>query len=123
MMTLERQARLIKQIYPTTIRRDITRFHSIYKPIKLNTTTRIVEMLPFYQKRIIKHKNKLIENRIDTVNKRKVWIVFCPMHYSKVLCHACYQEILPHYLYLSKNGEHGRSKYYHVNCAAEKSII
>lgn len=127
MMTLEHQTRLIKQIYPTKIRRGITRYQSIYKPIRTNTTTRIVEMLPFYQTRILKHKNKMIEDRIylpkTNGQHQRNQNRMCPMHYSKVICHACCEEIKILNLYLSKNGEHGRSKYYHVICAADKNII
>lgn len=128
MMHLEQVSiKLIKQVYPTTIRRGITRFHSLYKPIRTNTTTRIVEMLPHHQKRILKHKNKMIENRIylprTNGNYSRNQNRLCPMRYTKVLCHACYQEIESHCLYLSKNGEHGRSKYYHVTCAEDKNIL
>lgn len=114
------QVKLIKQIYPEYNKK-------IYATIKLNTTTRISEMIPRYQKYITNNKNRMIENRIFLPkangqyqrNQNRM----CPMRYDKVLCHACYQEILPHYLYLSKNGEHGRSKFYHLTCAEEKHIL
>ena len=111
--------RLVKQVYPD-------RNESIYKPIKVSASTRIAEMIPKYQKRILKHKNKMIEGRSYT---EKIFAypyqvrVFCPMVYTKVLCHACYEEICIRDLYLSKNGEHGRSKFYHISCAEVKNII
>lgn len=111
---------LIRQIYPNDK-------SSIFKPIRINSTTRIAELITPYQKRILQHKNKCIENRIylPKTNGRysKNQNRLRPMHYTKVLCHACYKEIELHNLYLSKNGEHGRSKFYHITCANMKNIL
>lgn len=101
---------------------------SIFKPIRLNSTTRIAELVGPYQKRIISHKNKNMESRLyrpktNGDHKYKNQNTYCPIRYTKVICHACYQEIMLHDLYLSKNGEHGRSKYYHINCATLKNIL
>jgi len=118
-MTLESVV-LLKRIYANDK-------SSLFKPIRINSTTRIAELILPYQKRIIKHKNKCIENRIylPKTNGRysKNQNRMCPMRYTKVMCHACCEEIELHSLYLSKNGEHGRSKFYHVNCAEIKNIL
>lgn len=111
--------KLIKQIYPNENR-------SLYYPIKLSTTTHISEMIQPYQRRILGHKNKMIVDRsylTKTSIHARQYNKFCPMIYSKVLCHACYQEIKIRDLYLSKNGERGRSKFYHISCAEIKNII
>lgn len=109
--------KLLKQIYPQDTK-------SIYAPIKLNSTTRISEMIPRYQKYITHNKNRMIENRIYITNARRDTSTrFKPMRYTKVFCHACYKEIESHCLYLSKNGEHGRSKFYHLTCAECKHIL
>lgn len=120
----QEQVKLLKQYYPNEN-------NPLYEPIKLNSTTRIVEMLPGYQKRILNAKNKQIASRLSNLYRRHTLFRYnhvayettLPMRYSKVLCHACYGEIGVRYLYVSKNGESGRSKYYHVTCADLKNVI
>lgn len=113
------QERLIDSIYPHENR-------PILCTIRINSTTRIAELVFPYLKRILKHKNKLIMDR-NYHTKTSVYTTHekskCSMIYTKLLCHACYQEIKIRSLYLSKNGERGRSKFYHISCAVDKHIL
>lgn len=121
---MQQQVKLLKQIYPTGN-------NKFYESIILNSTTRIVELLPGYAKRIVNAKNKQIESRLSNLYRKHTLFRYnpiayqttVPMKYSKVLCHACYGEIGVRCLYVSKNGECGRSKFYHLICADQKNVI
>lgn len=82
-------------------------------------------MMPAYHTRALAHKNKRMENRVYLAKAciySKHEESKCPMIWTKILCHACYKEIKVGYLYLTKNGERGKSKYYHLTCAEAKNL-
>ncbi len=119
MTTVLQTSKLLAQFYPIDSK-------SLFAPILINSTTRIMELVTPYKKRSLTNRNKYIKTRIYRPKAGKYTRSeerFCPVVYTKVLCHACYKEIALHDLYLSKNGEKGRTKFYHVYCAELKNVL
>ena len=92
--------------------------------VMISRSSRVTAMTRATRCRILSFRNSRDAHLIYARSKinRNIFIKTSPTKWTKVICDVCYNEILMHQIYFTRNNRF-RGKYCHVICAHSKNMM